>query len=84
MVLKRNELIKLYSFKSKAKLQTTPLKFGDIWISHLEVPDFRFYPLKFGNVWILHPEISNFRFYPLKFGVLEFYTLKFQNFDFTI
>ena len=40
-------------------------------------------PLKFRGDWILHPEVLEFRFYPLKFGVFGFYTLTFQNLNFT-
>ena len=40
-------------------------------------------PLKFKSVWILYFEISEFGFYPLKFEVFRFYTLTFQNLDFT-
>ena len=39
-------------------------------------------PLKFA--WILHPEISKFEFYLLNFGVFGFYTMIFQNLDFTL
>ena len=34
----------------EAKLQTTPLEFGDVWILHLKVLEFGFYLLKFGGV----------------------------------
>ena len=34
----------------EAKLQTTPLEFGDVWILHLKVLEFKFYLLKFGGV----------------------------------
>ena len=30
-----------------AKLQTIPLKFGDVWIFHLEESKFRIYPWSF-------------------------------------
>ena len=39
--------------------------------------------LKFGGDWILYSEVSEFRFYPLEFGMFGFYTLTFQNLDFT-
>ena len=41
-------------------------------------------PLRFGSDWILHSKISEFRFYLLKFGVFGFYTLTFQNLNFTL
>ena len=41
-------------------------------------------PLKFGDDWILHPKVLEFGFYPLKFGVFGFYTITFQNLDFTL
>ena len=33
------------------------MKFGGVWILHLDVLEFRFYPLKFRVGWILHPQI---------------------------
>ena len=41
-------------------------------------------PLKFGGVWILYPKVLKFGFYPQKFGMFGFYTLMFQNLDFTL
>ena len=35
------------NYKVKAKLQTTPLKLESVWISRLEISEFKFYPLKF-------------------------------------
>ena len=67
MVLKSNKFIKLYSFKSKAKLQTISLKLGSTLILHPKILEFGFYSLKFGSVWILHPEVSKIRFYQLTF-----------------
>ena len=34
----------------EAKLQITPLKFGDVWILHFEVLEYGFYHLKFGDI----------------------------------
>ena len=49
------------------KSQVTLLKFGDVWIFHPRVSNFRIYHLKFEGICILHPDISKFGFYPLKF-----------------
>ena len=52
----------------EAKLQITLLKFGDVWILHLEISEYGFYHLKFEDVWILHLKVSEYGFYYLKFG----------------
>jgi len=41
-------------------------------------------PLKFGSDWILYLVVSEVGFYSLKFRVFGFYTLTFQNLDFTL
>ena len=38
-----------------AKLQTTPLKFGGVYILYSEILEFEFYPLKFYYVCINNP-----------------------------
>ena len=40
-------------------------------------------PLRFRGDLILHLEVLEFGFYPLEFGMFGFYTLMFQNLDFT-
>ena len=52
------------------KLQITLLKFGDNWILHREVSEFRFYHMKFEGVWILHTNVSEFGFYLLYYFTL--------------
>ena len=63
--------------KFLGELKTTFLKFGSVWILHLEILEFRFYPLNFESICILHLNVSEFRFYSFRFRSVWISSLKF-------
>ena len=61
------------------KLQITPLKFGNVWILHLEVLKFGFYPFTFGVFRFYILTFQNLDFTPYILEVFGFYFLKFES-----